>query len=60
MEKQETRVSEKLGENEEYLRRCCCQCDDIIISPMWLGKEKKIRAFLIYVEATVSNVTLED
>ncbi|MGN0314898.1 MAG: spore germination protein [Fusicatenibacter sp.] len=60
VEKQETKVSKLLWENEEYVRRCCSRCDDIIIRPMRLGKKEKVNALLVYVEVAISNVTLED
>ena len=59
MEKK-TKVSLSMAENESIIRAWCENCDDIQICPMKIGKAGGTGALLIYVEAAVSCVTLED
>ena len=59
MEKK-TKISLSLAENESIIRAWCENCDDIQIRPMKIGKAGGTGALLIYVEAAVSCVTLED
>lgn len=49
-----------MAENESIIRAWCENCDDIQIRPMKIGKAGGTGALLIYVEAAVSCVTLED
>ena len=53
-------ISMHIQENEEYIRSRCENCDDIIIRPMLLGDEKKVRCLVVYIEVAVSNMMLED
>ena len=39
-------ISMHIQENEEYIRSRCENCDDIIIRPMLLGDEKKVRCLV--------------
>ena len=59
MEKK-TKISLSLAENESIIRAWCENCDDIQIRPMKIGRAGGTGALLIYVEAAVSCVTLED
>lgn len=53
-------VSRSLGENETIIRTWCENCDDIQIRPMKIGEKGRTGALLLYIEVTVSCVTLED
>ena len=53
-------ISMHIQENEEYIRSRCENCDDIIIRPMLLGDEKKVRCLVVYIEVAVSNMMLEE
>lgn len=54
------KISKDIRENEVYIKERCTGCDDIIIRPMMLGAGKKIRCLVVYIEAAVSNMVLED
>ena len=53
-------VYESVRKNEEYIRKRCEKCADIIIRPMRLGEEKKVECLVVYLEVAVSNMMLED
>lgn len=53
-------ISIHIQENEDYIRNRLKGCDDIIIRPMLLGEEKKVRCVVVYIEVAVSNMMLED
>lgn len=53
-------VSRVLRENEAYLRQRLEHCADILIRPMRLGTEGKSDCLLVYIEAAMSNVMLDD
>lgn len=53
-------ISSHIRENEFYIRKRLKNCDDFIIRPMLLGEEKKIHCLVVYLEAAVNNMVLED
>lgn len=53
-------ISVHIEENEAYIHKRFKDCDDIIIRPMLMGDDKKIRCVVVYIEVTVSNMMLED
>lgn len=53
-------ISTHIQENESYIRRRLAGCDDIIIRPMLLGEDKKLRCVVVYIEVAVSNMMLND
>lgn len=53
-------VSVSLKENEEFVRRHCENCADIIIRPMKLGEDNQVECLVVYIEVAVSNMMLED
>ena len=53
-------ISIHIQENEDYIRNTLKDCADIIIRPMILGQEPKIRCLVVYIEVAVSNMMLED
>jgi spore germination protein len=53
-------LSKELAVNRSEAERLVNGCDDILIRPMKLGKEKKTDCFLVYIETAVSNMMLED
>lgn len=55
-----TKISMKIRENEEYLQKQLDSCADILIRPMKLGFEKKIDCLIVYIEVAVSNMMLDD
>ncbi len=55
-----TSISKVLRENEEYIRRRCENCADILIRPMKLGDERKTDCLMVYIEVAVSNMMLKD
>lgn len=55
-----TPVSLQLVENQNWIQRRCEQCDDIILRPMNLGAKQQIACLVVYIEAAVSNMMLED
>ena len=57
---EKTPVYESVRKNEEYIRKKCDQCADIIIRPMRLGDERKVDCLIVYLEVAVSNMMLED
>lgn len=54
------RISANLKVNEDYIRGRLEHCEDILIRPMKLGKEKKIDCLMVYIEVAVSNMMLDD
>lgn len=54
------KISKDIRENEAYIKERCTGCSDIIIRPMMLGNEKKVRCLVVYIEVAVSNMVLED
>ena len=57
---EKTPVYETVRKNEEYIRKQCEDCADIIIRPMRLGDERKVECLVVYLEVAVSNMMLED
>lgn len=53
-------ISEKIEENESYIRNRCRGCADILIRPMALGQNPKIICLVVYIETAVSNMMLQD
>lgn len=53
-------LSKNLRENQETVKRVTKGCDDILVRPMMLGKERETECFLMYIELAVSNMMLED
>ena len=60
MEENREEISASLKENEQYIRKRCENCADILIRPMRIGKEKKLDCLIVYIEVAVSNMMLED
>ena len=56
---EKTPVYETVRKNEEYIRKQCEDCADIIIRPMRLGDERKVECLVVYLEVAVSNMMLE-
>ena len=54
------KISADLKENEQEVQQRIQDCADILFRPMKLGREQGIDCFLIYIEAAVSNMMLED
>lgn len=54
------KVYENISDNETYIREQCQNCDDIIIRPMRLGEDKKVKCLVVYIEVAVSNMMLQD
>lgn len=55
-----TKISKSLRENEDFVRKQCENCADILIRPMKLGQERKINCLMVYIEVAVSNMMLDD
>ncbi|MDD3797499.1 MAG: spore germination protein, partial [Lachnospiraceae bacterium] len=53
-------ISGKIGEVEERIKNSCSGCDDIILRRMRLGTGEQVECLVVYVEAAVSNMMLED
>lgn len=53
-------ISKNLRENEEYIRKQCKDCADILVRPMRLGEERKVDCLMVYIEVAVSNMMLDD
>lgn len=60
MEKEATKISKNLRENEAYIRKRCENCADILIRPMRLGDERKVDCLMVYIEVAISNMMLDD
>lgn len=56
----EDMISIHLRENEAYIRERCQNCADILIRPMRLGENSKADCLIVYIEAAVSNMMLDD
>ena len=56
----EEKIPEEIHLVEERLRQMCAGCDDIIIRPMELGLETRVKCLVVYIETAVSNMMLED
>lgn len=56
----EDRISENLQVNRDRIRQLCRGCDDIILRSMSLGQPEPVECLIVYVEAAVDNVMLED
>lgn len=56
----EMKVSRNLEENERYIREQCVNCADIILRPMMLGADQDRPCLIVYIEAAVSNMLLQD
>ena len=54
------KIAEKISENRKRIEERISGCDDILLRPMMLGKERETECFLIYIETAVSNLMLED
>ena len=54
------KVSERIEENETYIRRVCEKCDDVILRPMKLGLGQQKACLLIYIEVAAGNELLEN
>lgn len=54
------KISKDIRVNEEYIRKRCEGCADIVIRPMMLGSGTKVRCLVVYIEVAVSNMTLEE
>lgn len=55
-----TKISSSLKENEEYIRKRCKNCADILIRPMRIGTLGKTDCLMVYIEVAVSNIMLDD
>ena len=54
------KIAEKISENRKRIEERISGCDDILLRPMMMGKERETECFLIYIETAVSNLMLED
>ena len=54
------KISGKIDQIQERLEQLCRGCDDIIIRPMCLGMMNPLPCLVIFVEAAVSNMMLEE
>ena len=54
------KISGKIDQIQERLEQLCRGCDDIIIRPMCLGMINPLPCLVIFVEAAVSNMMLEE
>ena len=54
------KISGDIRQIQQRLEQLCENCDDIIVRPMVLGRECQTRCLVVYVEAAVSNMMLED
>lgn len=54
------KISGRMDEMQERVQQLCSGCDDIIIRPMRLGSGERVRCLVVYIEAAVSNMMLED
>ena len=52
------KIAEKISENRKRIEERISGCDDILLRPMMLGKERETECFLIYIETAVSNLML--
>lgn len=55
-----TKISVSLRKNEQYIRKKCENCADILIRPMRLGEGPKADCLMVYIEVAVSNMMLDD
>ena len=53
-------LSKEISENQRIVEERLRGCDDILLRPIMLGKDRKTACFLIYIETAVSNLMLED
>ena len=54
------KISPHIRQTEERVRKLCEGCADIVIRSMFLGKENRVECLVVYIEAAVSNMMLED
>ena len=55
-----TKISVSLRKNEQYIRKKCENCADILIRPLRLGEGPKADCLMVYIEVAVSNMMLDD
>ena len=55
-----TPVFSELSGNQSWIQKQCERCDDIILRPMNLGRNRQITCLIVYIETAVSNMMLED
>ena len=53
-------LSKEISENQRIVEERLQGCDDILLRPIMLGKDRETACFLIYIETAVSNLMLED
>lgn len=53
-------ISPKIKENEFYFREIFKDCADVLFRTMTLGQKESVDCFVIYLEAAVSNMILEE
>lgn len=53
-------LSKEISENQRIVEERLRGCDDILLRPIMLGKDRETACFLIYIETAVSNLMLED
>lgn len=56
----EESISDDIRVNEQWIRETFSGCADILIRPMRLGRDRKIRCLMVYPEVAVSNMMLDD
>ena len=55
-----TPISRNIKENQQFLEEKCRDCADILRREMKLGEHRGISCLVIYIEAAVSNMMLQD
>lgn len=54
------KIPEQIVQVQQRIQQMCEGCDDIIIRPMELGLEPRVKCLVVYIEVAVSNMMLED
>lgn len=53
-------ISGNIKQMQSRMQQLCKDCNDIIIRPMRLGLQNQVDCMVVYIEAAVSNMMLED
>lgn len=54
------KLSKDISVNQKHVEQMTEGCDDILVRPMQLGRDRGTACFLVYIETAVSNMMLED
>lgn len=54
------RLTEKIGENRNLLKRILADCDDMVMKEFHCGKKKELEAFLLYTDGLTKAKMLEE